>query len=333
MPPVHAQISGSPALLWKSEGKAVAAILVIPGNPGICGYYEEYLEALHNALGRRCTILCLSLLGHQGSGPRPSGTSTAFGTRRCFFTVSDQIDAVLHAVDRLESLHEGRVPILLIGHSFGAYAAQRVFATQSHRIESVHYLFPALANIAQQPRAKRIQLLINPYGAVLLSWVAAFFALLPYFVVLSFVMLVTGMRGNAATITTNMIRSPNTVFNVLSMARDEMNVIRDFGPDTLRATAGAPARNQTVRAFWAPGNADSWAPTKARAYAEEQLHLEQVALSNELLKLPFRSSTLCRDMNHAFVLHRSKEMAEITAAFIATDLAARNARLMREVGV
>lgn len=332
MQPVHAQLSGSPALLWQSSGAPLAAILLIPGNPGVCSYYEEYADAMHRALGRQSTILCPSLLGHHGEGPPPSGTVRAFGRARSFYTVQDQIDALVHALDRLEAMHEERVPLVLIGHSVGAYAAQRIFAAHSHRIDSVHYLFPTLAHIAKQPRACTLAPLLAPHGTVLVYWLAVIFSLLPYILILPLVMLLTGMRGRYAAITTTFTRSPRAVFNALSMARDEMFVIRDFDPDIIRATAGAPARDQTIRAFWAPGNADSWAPAPARAYAEEHLHLERVpALDTAADARPFRTSTVVSGMSHAFILHKSHEMALITAAYVSADVAARNARLLQDV--
>lgn len=327
--PLDARISNSPALLWRSQGKAVAGILVIPGNPGVCTYYEEYLETLHIALDRQYTILCASLLGHQAPGGDPSGSSRAFGCKRRFFTVKEQIDAQVHALDRIEAMHEERVPVILIGHSFGAYVAQRIFAKHGHRIDSVHYLFPTLANIAMQSRARRIAPLITPHGAVLCMWLAHVLAFLPFFVVLALVMLVTGMHGRTAAVSATFVRSPQAVFNSLSLARDEMHTIKNYSADTLRATASAPARNQTVRAFWAPSWADSWAPASARTHAEEQLHLERVP--NDPTKLPFRSSTICRGTSHAFIAHASEHMAHITAAYIRNDIAARNARLVDQV--
>ena len=39
-------------------------VLLLPGNPGIVEYYQEFAQGLWGEMGGECEVLCLGLLGH-----------------------------------------------------------------------------------------------------------------------------------------------------------------------------------------------------------------------------------------------------------------------------
>eukprot|EP00891_Asterochloris_glomerata_P000518 jgi/Astpho2/518/Aster-x0937 len=89
-------------------------ILIIPGNPGAAGYYTPYMEHLHEQLRGRASIRAVSHLGH---GPNSSRRSR----QRC-----DLKQQILHKLHYVQQHMSPRTPLVLIGHSIGAFMALAV---------------------------------------------------------------------------------------------------------------------------------------------------------------------------------------------------------------
>ena len=86
-------------------------VLVIPGNPGLPGFYSDFVGHLHASLD--CRVTCLGLMGHSSTP-----TSPVFKQ----YSLDEQIDFVRDfiASDLAQAAGE---ELVVVGHSIGAYIA------------------------------------------------------------------------------------------------------------------------------------------------------------------------------------------------------------------
>ncbi|KAK9825444.1 hypothetical protein WJX81_000071 [Elliptochloris bilobata] len=124
-------------------------VLLIPGNPGIAGYYIPFLRYLKRSLlPHRADVFTCSYIGHTRQG--------LAGQQSKLYTLEQQVK---HKVALLSShfLRPGRPPLLIFAHSIGAYialhAVQRLelAAASSQDAASAPSLPPILKVVALMP--------------------------------------------------------------------------------------------------------------------------------------------------------------------------------------
>ncbi|KAL4426837.1 hypothetical protein ABPG77_006623 [Micractinium sp. CCAP 211/92] len=96
-------------------------LLVVPGNPGAAPYYEPFMLALHRQLGGRAAVSCPSNLGMDCQGLTPRGR---------VYSLEEQV-AHKQALLRERLSGPGRPPVVMLGHSIGAYMCIHAL----HRLE------------------------------------------------------------------------------------------------------------------------------------------------------------------------------------------------------
>ncbi|KAH7435531.1 hypothetical protein KP509_06G068600 [Ceratopteris richardii] len=108
-------------------------VVFIPGNPGIILFYKSYLEALACSFDGKANILGV---GYAGFVPKNLG-------ERKLFSLEEQVEHKIEFVK--QQLTDNRTPLVLIGHSIGAYMA---FSTYKRLADKVNYaigLYPFIA--------------------------------------------------------------------------------------------------------------------------------------------------------------------------------------------
>lgn len=272
-------------------------------------------------LRNRSVIIGLSQLGHdlpRSSAPPPTGRCRAFGKDHEYYSLKDQLAMADAAVAEMRAKYAPKpIPLIVMGHSVGAYVAQHVYARAPDQFLSVHLLFPTISHIGATPSGQRLSTLFLPAMALAVSWLAVLLALLPFALHRALIGVLTSQTQYNAALTTGFLRRGTSVFNALSMARDEMHQINDLDPAFVDAVSHAPHRNQTVRTYWGQKNSDPWAPSKWRMHAEAELGLEPLGLHPDFTRnpeavfdrtLPPRSSTECAvSMPHSFCLGTSPD--------------------------
>lgn len=120
-----------------------------------------------------------------------------------------------------------------------------------------------------------MQSLVLPYSILLLS-------LLPSVVLLTLIKLVTGMSDAAISTglptTFEFVSTPGALLNAVRMASDEFRTIRQPSKGLLEAAQALKERGGSLRAYWSPGDEDSWAPSLSRQELELALSLTRVGL-------------------------------------------------------
>mmetsp|Transcript_38917 Transcript_38917/g.110149 ORF Transcript_38917/g.110149 Transcript_38917/m.110149 type:complete len:173 (-) Transcript_38917:3074-3592(-) len=80
-------------------------VVIVPGNPGICDYYKEYMEFLADRVPSDWNLICHGFLGH-GEMDYHAGK---------LFTLQDQLQ------HHLAFLNDIPGQVVLVGHSIGSH--------------------------------------------------------------------------------------------------------------------------------------------------------------------------------------------------------------------
>ena len=222
----------------KNKTSQTCLIFFIPGNPGLVGYYEPFLDTLRSLLDeaearggntKLYHIYSQNLLGFDDADhPRPfsaaATSSSSSSSQQPPYSLEEQIS---HLCSRLADLNSP-VPydkVVLMGHSVGAYMAVEVF----HRyhispfpqlnLHSAVLLFPTVTHIARSPNGRRLSRLRNttaPLFDTLAHRVArAFLSFWPAYLLGCFLRVVWRMPSHAAAVTTRFLKSRDGIWQAL----------------------------------------------------------------------------------------------------------------------
>lgn len=323
MQPQQRWIGGVRALYWPSQGVPRGAFLFIPGNPGVSEYYAEFLTELHGLLRGRCVIVCKGSPGHDETrnAPPPTGRFTWAGHSSSYYGVPDQIASQRLALAELRAELPSDAPLVLAGHSMGAYVATQLLCTNADDVQGMQLLFPTISYIRKAPQARLTRLWMAPPLLWVAHWLVVCLACLPAYWHYLLVRALTMQPPVAAHVSSEFLRRPRAVYTALRTYADEEALITEI-PDELRQVL--QRRKIPVRAYWGRGNSvrmqhsqqDTWAPSWHRRHAESQLGLQTWSVptyvhANERAHvtetdLPTLSSTECAlGLPHAFCLRTS----------------------------
>ena len=142
-------------------------VVVLPGNPGRAGFYVPFLESLHRAFDGAACISAVTYLGFDCQGLTPPDR---------VFSLEEQIT---HKQDylRLVASKSKGLPMVIIGHSIGAYMACRIH--QQEPSAHVVALMPFFTVNETCRVQRRLRSLTMMYAQ--LAWASRVLALLPLF--------------------------------------------------------------------------------------------------------------------------------------------------------
>jgi len=253
MPPHTRWIGGVRALHWPSLGEPRGALLFIPGNPGVCEYYAEFLSHLHALLCGRCVILCKGSPGHDETrqAPPPTGRYAWLGRTWTYYGVPDQVASQRLALEELRAELPTGAPIVLAGHSMGAYVATQLLCQHADDVQGMQLLFPTISHIGQAPQARFTRCWMAPPLLFVVHWLVVCLACLPAYWHYMLVRTLTMQPPAAARTTSEFLRRPGAVVTALRTYADEEALITDI-TDELRQVL--QRRKIPMRAYWGRGN-------------------------------------------------------------------------------
>ncbi|KAK3328568.1 hypothetical protein B0T19DRAFT_424928 [Cercophora scortea] len=226
-------------------------IYLIPGNPGLAGYYDPFLATLRQLLDETEAknsetafhLSAQNLLGFCDNDHEPP-----FGTDGTTpFNLEDQI---CHVYDRLVELNSPQAPhsdseapvydeVIVIGHSVGSYIAVEVFhrhhlrmaATDINESNTRHLnlkagilLFPTVSHMAKSSSGKKLDLIRRvPFLDNNAHRIAkSFVDLWPRWFLDVIVGRVMGFPAHAAAATVEFLVSRDGIWQALHLGKDEM---------------------------------------------------------------------------------------------------------------
>nr|UCK81627.1 proteasome inhibitor PI31 subunit [Arenicola marina] len=262
-------------------------VLIIPGNPGLSGYYTEFMQRLYDNSGQSKTpVWCVAHAGH-GLLPESAGKSDP---EENYCSLQGQVRHKL----RFVADHIPRdTRLILIGHSIGCYMILHMLKKlDTSRVLKGLLLFPTIERLALSESGRRVTPVLKR-----LYWAAHFplypvYYLFPGFVKDWIVRWYFKGRGvhHSAIEATKRLGDPWTVRRVVSMANEEMQRVVDPDCDVIAANLN--------RLMFYYGSRDHWCPVQ---YYEDMK-----------ARFPDGDIMLCQQgIEHAFVLGSSKLMADI----------------------
>ena len=334
----------------------------IPGNPGLSEFYGPYLEALKqqttDSLGLDLELLCPSHIGFDTLSARSFGLSPGDTS----YTLDDQIkhkisllqdwvqrnnrgsddSADTHAGDKQDLTTTTKVPkreVILMGHSVGAWMAQRIAVAfkddETVDIKLVGLVTPTLIDIAKSDRGSKLVSLdkVTDHpgyylgrASQLLSWTVSKPLLR------RLVSYVLSNPSSPASVETaidaavSLISKPRIVRQAIDMGKEEMHRI------------GSELEAPDIKGFWDPEMGyriwgffvaeDHWVSPATRqtlveafgqqkyAHIDFEVDQEGVESSGDGSELDSKSGPGIVKIAHSFCVRQYNEVATLTAAQI-----------------
>ncbi|XP_024026824.1 lipid droplet-associated hydrolase isoform X3 [Morus notabilis] len=197
-------------------------VVFIPGNPGVVAFYKDLVESLYELLGGSVSLTAVGHISH---------TMKNWEHGR-LFSLQEQID---HKVELIkQELQNNEVPIVLVGHSIGAYISIETFKGIPEKVLYCIGLYPFLA-LNPQSRNQSIigKIAKSPIVCVALSSIAALVGLLPLWAlrVILRKSLSKTWSNSAVEAGCSHLGKYHTVRNILFMAMTEFEKISRQVPD------------------------------------------------------------------------------------------------------
>ncbi|XP_064480282.1 lipid droplet-associated hydrolase-like isoform X2 [Ornithodoros turicata] len=269
-------------------------LILIPGNPGIIDYYEEFLKEIYQAFGGAVHVCGIS---HAGHNELPCTLSFPdFSANPELYGLDGQIQHKLSFLD--ENIPVTR-PILLAGHSIGAYMILQIMEKRPQmRIVHSFLLFPVFERLSKTPNAQ--SLFGRPTLLKVGLWMAAHLlmvipALLKALFVKYYFCDLPNKHRTCAEQATLVFLAP-AVFNlVFFMAFQEIDQVQERNNEAIRT--------YLPRLTFYYGSSDMWCP--------KQFYVD--------MKEAFPSADLhmcTHNLKHAFVLGETR----VLSAFVASKM-------------
>ncbi|XP_034051236.1 lipid droplet-associated hydrolase [Thalassophryne amazonica] len=127
--------------------------LIIPGNPGVVGFYKTFMQTLHQLIGYRHPVWAISHSGHCAPPDYMDMVEdTSALTDGDVFGLNTQIE---HKLDFLRKHVPRETSLVLVGHSIGCYIILEMMKRDPElKILKAVMLFPTIERMAQSPQGK-----------------------------------------------------------------------------------------------------------------------------------------------------------------------------------
>ncbi|KAM6571349.1 hypothetical protein CsatA_015429 [Cannabis sativa] len=243
--------------------KPVFHALVIPGNPGAVLFYKEFVESLYEWLGGSVSVTAVGHISHTKKDSE----------RGRLFSLQEQID---HKIDFIKhELQNKQVPIILVGHSIGAYMCIEMFKRNQEQVLYCIGLYPFLALDLQSQKQSIIgKIAASPVVSVVLSSIVASLGFLPSWALRLIVSKSVGKSwsSTAVEVTCSHLTKFHTMRNVLFMAMTEFKKLSETPDWTFM-------KEKHHRIAFLFGIDDHWGPLQM--YEEISRQVPDISLSLE----------------------------------------------------
>ncbi|KAK4272688.1 hypothetical protein QN277_021207 [Acacia crassicarpa] len=240
-------------------------VLLIPGNPGVVAFYVHFIEFLYEQLGGNASITAIGHISH----------TMKDWERGRLFSIEEQIN---HKVVFIrEELQNADIPILLVGHSIGAYISLEVFKRWPEKVRYCIALYPFLTlNQNSRKQINTVKFVRSPFKSTAFSCTIALLGLLPTCAFEFFVRKSLGesWSTNAVKAACSHLSKYHTVRNILFMAKTEFKKLSE-APDW------AFIRQRKTQLAFLYGVDDHWGPLEVHEELSRQVPDVPLAIERE----------------------------------------------------
>ncbi|KAJ8923053.1 hypothetical protein NQ315_001602 [Exocentrus adspersus] len=224
-------------------------VLIITGDPGVNGFYNNFAKILYEDLGY--PVWCLGHAGHDL--PKEPVTLPKFKEHKELYGLKGQIR---HKADFFEKYIPKDARIHLVGHSIGSYMILELLEHPAlkDKVVDVYLLFPTLEYMADTSNGKFLTRFIKPIVPVIvfLSWIFTILPSIVQFILLYAYMFVTGLNVEEHMKNILALVKPGVLRRVFFLAFEELDQVRDRNDDIIRKHL------KKIKVFY--GRTDGWAP-------------------------------------------------------------------------
>ncbi|XP_072546569.1 lipid droplet-associated hydrolase [Salminus brasiliensis] len=275
-------------------------ILVIPGNPGVVGFYKTFMWTLYQAFNQRYPVWSVSHAGHCVPPDTMDMVEDAsLAETEDVFGLNGQIK---HKLAFLSEHVPRDMHLVLVGHSIGCYIILEIMKRDPElKVMKSVMLFPTIERMAHSPQGKFMTPVLCKlrYTAYLPVFLLSF---LPERLKFALVQLALRNMSSLDTIAipaTASLINVDCVANAMYMGSQEMGLVVERN--------NASIRQHLHKLIFYYGATDSWCPLQ---YYYDMRR-----------DFPDGDIRLCeRGYRHAFVLDAGEEMANMTTEWISDDL-------------
>ncbi|XP_008314750.1 lipid droplet-associated hydrolase [Cynoglossus semilaevis] len=275
-------------------------ILIIPGNPGVVGFYRTFMQTLYRTFDCRHPVWAISHAGH--CIPPDSMDMIEDGSSAVERDVFGLVGQIEHKLAFLKKHVPRETNLILIGHSIGCYIILEMMKKDPElKVLRAVMLFPTIERMAQTPQGK----VMTPVLCQLryLGYLPLFLlSLLPDSLKYSLIKLVlSGIHSLDLSVIrpTVSLLNGDCAANAMYMGGQEMKAVLDRDNRTIKENLD--------KIIFYYGAKDHWCPV------QYYLDMKQ--------DFPHGDIRLCeREFRHAFVLDAGSEVSKMVAEWIHGDL-------------
>uniref|UniRef100_UPI003AAB059A lipid droplet-associated hydrolase n=1 Tax=Centroberyx gerrardi TaxID=166262 RepID=UPI003AAB059A len=274
--------------------------LIIPGNPGVVGFYKTFTQTFHSMFGYRHPVWAVSHAGHcvppDSMDMVEDASSTVEGD---VFGLNGQIE---HKLAFLRKHVPRETSLVLVGHSIGCYIILEMMKRDLElKVVKAVMLFPTIERMAQTPQGKVMTPVLCHMRYV--AYLPLFLlSLLPERLKTTLVKLVFGaIRSLDHTVVhpTVGLLSGDCAANAMYMGGQEMREVLERDNITIKKNLEKVRKSPPSLLYWCP---------------VQYYH----GIKQDFPTGDFR---LCENgFRHAFVLDAGKEVANMVVEWIRGDL-------------
>lgn len=274
--------------------------LIIPGNPGVVGFYKTFMQTIHGMFGYQYPVWAVSHAGH--CVPPASMDMVEDASAAEEDDVFGLIGQTEHKLAFLRKHVPRETSLVLVGHSIGCYIILDMMKRDPElKVLKAVMLFPTIERMAQTPQGRVITPMVCHMRYV--AYLPLFLlSLLPDRIKASLIKLVLGgicALDHSVIQPTVGLLSGDSAANAMYMGAQEMRNVLERDNTTIK-------KNLDKLIFYY-GATDHWCPVQYYHDIKRDI--------------PHGDFRLCENgFRHAFVLDAGRDVAQMVAEWIRGDL-------------